>query len=102
MREFVDVCALSAIANGRHAEFTMADVSILVFRFDAEVHAMENRCSHLGLPLAGGRQIGCEIICRAHGARFDIPSGRAMGGPAVDPVRKFDARVRDGRVEVRF
>lgn len=101
MSEHADVCALGDIANGRHRAFEVLGLSIIIFRLDREVYAVENRCSHLGLPLEGGRQIGCEIICRAHGARFDIRSGKVLGGPAVDPIRRFEARIRDGRVEVK-
>lgn len=101
MTTYLDVCAFDDIPNGKHRAFTIAGRSILVFRVNADVYAVENRCTHLDFPLEGGRQIGCDIICRQHGARFDIRTGKAVAGPAVDPLRRFDARVRDGRVEVR-
>ncbi|MFC4595483.1 Rieske (2Fe-2S) protein [Sphingobium tyrosinilyticum] len=101
MMHFVDVCALQDIPNGKHRAFVIEGVSILIFRINNEVHALENRCTHLDFPLQGGRQIGSTIVCRKHGARFDICTGKAVVGPAVDPVRRFEARIHHGRVEVQ-
>ena len=101
MTGFVDVCALADIPNGRHRAVMAGDRSILIFRVDADLYAIENRCTHLDFALEGGRQIGCEIICRQHGARFDIRTGKAVGGPAVDPVATFEVRVIADRVELR-
>ncbi|WP_176599214.1 MULTISPECIES: Rieske (2Fe-2S) protein [Sphingobium] len=101
MIPYVDVCALEDIPNGKHRAFTIGGWSILIFRLGEEVHALENRCTHLDFPLDGGRQIGSDIICRKHGARFDIRTGKATAGPAVDPLRRFPVRVLSGRIEVQ-
>jgi 3-phenylpropionate/trans-cinnamate dioxygenase ferredoxin component len=98
--EYVDVCALADIPNGKHRAFAVAGRSVLIFRMNTNLHAIENRCTHLNFALEGGRQIGCEIICRQHGARFDIRSGKAVGGPAVDPVLIFDVRLDGDRIQV--
>ena len=100
MTDYVDVCAAGDIPSGKHRAFLVDGTSILIFRIGAEFHALENRCTHLDFPLEGGRQIGMSITCRKHGARFDICTGKAVVGPAVDPLRRFSVRVRHGRVEV--
>lgn len=101
MTEYVDVCAEGDIPSGKHRAFDVGNTSILIFRIGADFHALENRCTHLDFPLEGGRQIGMNIICRKHGARFDICTGKAVVGPAVDPLRRFPVRVREGRIEVK-
>lgn len=101
MTVYVDVCAVEDVPSGKHRAFLVDDTSILIFRIGAEFYALENRCTHLDFPLEGGRQIGMNIICRKHGARFDICTGKAIVGPAVDPLRRFSVRVREGRVEVK-
>ncbi len=100
MTRYVDVCAVDDIASGKHRAFIVHGASVLIFRFDADVYALENRCTHLDFPLEGGRQIGLNIICRKHGARFDIRTGKAVVGPAVDPLHRFPVRVREGRIEI--
>lgn len=101
MRDYVDVCAVEDIPSGKHRAFTVDGMSVLIFRINTEVYALENRCTHLDFPLEGGRQVGMNIICRKHGARFDICTGKAVTGPAVDPLRRFPVRVREGRIEIQ-
>lgn len=101
MTDYVDVCAVADIPNGKHRAFDVAGRSVLIFRMNGDLYAIQNQCTHLNFPLAGGRQIGCEIICPAHGARFEIRTGKATGGPAVDPVPRLEVRIRGDRAEVR-
>jgi 3-phenylpropionate/trans-cinnamate dioxygenase ferredoxin component len=102
MTGFVDICAAPDVPNGKHRKFSVDGKSILIFRMGDDFYALENRCTHLNMELEGGRQIGCEIICRQHGARFDIRTGKAIGGPAVDPAKTFPLRIIDGRVEIQI
>jgi 3-phenylpropionate/trans-cinnamate dioxygenase ferredoxin component len=100
MTDYADVCALTDIPNGKHRAYVVQGRSVLIFRVETDVYAIENRCTHLDFPLAGGRQIGCEIICRQHGGRFDVRTGKAVGSPAVDPVRTFAVRRAGDRIEI--
>jgi len=100
MTDYVRVCEVGEIRNGRHRAFDVGDVSVLILNVNRTFHAVRNQCTHLDYPLEGGRQLGCEIICRKHGARFDTKSGRALGGPAVNPLTIYDVRVQEGWVEI--
>src|SRR3546814_8503778 len=102
MTGYIDVCAARDIPNGRHRAFQVKGRSVLVIRLNADFYAIANRCTHLDFPLEGGRQMGCEIICRQHGARFDMRDGHAIGAPAVDPVRTFALRLSGDRIEIRL
>jgi len=62
--------------------------------------AIDDVCSHDGGPLDQGELDGDEIECPRHGARFDVKTGRALCLPAVRPVRTYETRLTDGRVEV--
>ncbi|SCW72150.1 3-phenylpropionate/trans-cinnamate dioxygenase ferredoxin subunit [Sphingobium faniae] len=97
---FIRVCEISAIKNGTHRAFDVEGRSILIMNVNHIFHAVQNRCTHLDYPLEGGRQLGCEIICRKHGARFDAKSGRALDGPAVNRLPVYPTRVVGGWVEV--
>lgn len=63
--------------------------------------AIANTCSHFGGPLAEGQREGEVVVCPWHGSRFDVCTGRVVGGPAVFPQPMFEARTQDGKVEVR-
>lgn len=77
-------------------------VDVLVARSSSgELCAIAHTCSHLGGPLAEGTRDGDVVVCPWHGSRFDVCSGRVVGGPAVYDQPRFEKRVVDGQVQVR-
>lgn len=76
-------------------------VRIVLVRRGARVHALGEVCSHLGGPLAEGTVDGDTITCPWHGSTFALADGRVRCGPATMPQPRFEARVRDGYVELR-
>ncbi len=63
--------------------------SILVCRSGGRLFAVENRCTHLDMALAGGRIRRGFIFCPHHGARFALDSGAAAGPPATEALQRF-------------
>jgi len=63
---------------------------------------VDNRCTHLEMPLEEGRVIGGQIICPFHGACFNLRTGAAVSGPAVSPLVTHNVRVEEGRVYVEL
>jgi len=63
--------------------------------------AIAATCSHLGGPLDEGTREGDSVVCPWHGSRFDLCTGEVLDGPAVFPQPAYEARERDGRLEVR-
>ena len=55
----------------------------------------------MGGPLNEGKREGNIVTCPWHGSQFDLCSGKVVRGPASTPERRFEARLRDGWVEVR-
>ncbi len=66
-----------------------------------EVCAIANTCTHRGGPLNEGKREGNVVTCPWHGSQFDLCSGEVLRRPAREPQQRFEARVRDGWVEVR-
>ncbi|WP_308737545.1 Rieske (2Fe-2S) protein [Paenibacillus sp. AR247] len=48
---------------------------IVVFYHEDQVHALDNRCPHLGFPLHMGSLCNGILTCHWHHARFDVCSG---------------------------
>jgi nitrite reductase/ring-hydroxylating ferredoxin subunit len=63
------------------------------------VHAVDNRCPHLGFPLHRGTVHDGILTCPWHHARFDLASGGTFD-PWADDVRSFPVQIRDGDVWV--
>ena len=73
---------------------------VLLVRRHGNLHALLDRCSHLGCSLSAGALEGDELVCSCHGSRFKL-DGRLVRGPATSPQPALEVRVQDGKIEVR-
>lgn len=72
---------------------------VLVARTDDGFHAVNDRCTHQAALLSTGRVRRGAIMCPLHGARFEVATGRCLGGTYKD-LRTFPLRVVGGMIEV--
>jgi nitrite reductase/ring-hydroxylating ferredoxin subunit len=54
--------------------------ALCVVRLGGEVHALADQCPHRGAPLSTGSLVGTEVVCKAHGLRFDMRTGLSADG----------------------
>ena len=102
MNDFADVLEEAELQTGGMRAVDVDGIRVLVSRSeDGGVCAITNRCTHVGGPLDEGERDGNVVTCPWHGSRFDLCSGEVLHGPAREPQRRFEARLREGRVEVR-
>ena len=102
MSKWIEICRLEDIPRGGARTIRAADTTIALFRLgDDAVRAIENRCPHKGGPLAEGIVSGHYVFCPLHNQRIDLDTGKVMP-PDTGCVRIFEARVRDGRVQLRI
>ena len=66
---------------------------LLVKGEDGSISALEDCCSHADFRLSEGSIDDGEISCPAHGARFNIKTGKNLCLPAVKPVRTYGCEV---------
>jgi Rieske Fe-S protein len=103
---WAEVGPLDDIPEGRwwDVQFTvqgLEDVGpfhLYVRRNGDRIAALERRCTHLGCPVRYVEH-SRRFICPCHGAVFD-DRGRPVGGPAKQPLRRWETRVRDGQLQV--
>ena len=89
LEEIADGCRV--VSGGRHG--------IAVFVDGGRAFAVDNRCPHMGFPLARGSICDGILTCHWHHARFDLSSGGTFD-PWADDVRTYDTVVEDGVVYV--
>ena len=80
----------TAILNGWH---------VMIAKTDDGYHAVNDRCTHAASHLSGGRIRRGAVMCPLHGARFELATGKCIGGTYRD-LRIFPVRVTDGQIEV--
>lgn len=88
--EFPESGALATRVAGWH---------LLVARTEDGFSALNDRCTHQAAQLSDGKIRRGAIMCPLHGARFEVETGKCIGGAYAD-LRKFDLRVMDGGIEV--
>jgi nitrite reductase/ring-hydroxylating ferredoxin subunit/uncharacterized membrane protein len=91
----------SELVSGELAVGRARWFDVLLYRADGRIHAILDRCTHRGCALHRGTTDGQTVTCPCHGSRFRLEDGALVKGPATAPQVSFEARVRDGKVEVR-
>lgn len=81
------------ISAGKMRVFDVAGTDVNVANVDGQLHAFDDKCTHMGCSLARGTLEGATMICPCHGSQFDVTSGTVLRGPARRPVRSRLVRV---------
>ncbi len=97
----VPVLDAGMLVDDRPTQAMAGERELLIVKRDATIHALADRCAHRGGMLHEGRLEGDCIACPLHGTRFRLEDGSVVRGPSVYPQPVYEARVNDGRVEVR-
>ena len=90
---------LDDVRTAGRSSVRVAGHSLALFFQDGRVHAVDNRCPHMGFPLHRGTLQDGILTCHWHHARFDLESGGTFDQFA-DEARVFPVEVRDGEVWV--
>ena len=65
---------------------------VLLCKIAGSYHAVSDICSHARVLLSKGRLRGTTITCPLHGARFDVTTGKCLGGPAFLDIASYPVR----------
>lgn len=90
-----------ALRPGKATRVTVGGAEVLLYRAEGTVCALANRCSHRGGPLHKGRITDGQVICPWHLSTFNLEDGSIVRGPATAPQRAYDARIAEGKIEIR-
>lgn len=71
----VSIGQASNFPAGKLTAVKAGDVSLVVTRIDDGFCAVKNQCSHMPLPLAGGKIEGDMITCPWHNSDFNMCTG---------------------------
>jgi nitrite reductase/ring-hydroxylating ferredoxin subunit/uncharacterized membrane protein len=99
--DWVEALPEQELVEGRPACALVDRVPVLLVREGGEIHALANRCTHRGGPLHEGEVGDGRVTCPWHGSQFDLRTGSVERGPASSPQPAYEARSRNGAIEVR-
>jgi len=96
-----DVIAVDALQPGATTRVESDGRALFVHRADDGWRVYDSRCPHQTTDIPHLALQGTTLTCPKHEWAFDIRSGRCIAkGDA--PLRRWDARVVDGRVQARW
>jgi nitrite reductase/ring-hydroxylating ferredoxin subunit len=73
---------------------------VAVARAGGRLYAFDDTCTHEECPLSDGVVTDGEVECPCHGSIFDMRTGEALTGPALESRRTNKVRVEEGRIQV--
>ena len=93
------ICALEDIKPGKSIRVKVGDVAIAVVRTpNGDVKALDDKCSHGEISLSEGFVDNETIECWAHGAKFDLNTGKPLSLPAYEPVATYEVLIENGDI----
>ncbi len=99
--EWTPVLADAELGRDEHRSVDAGGASVLLARSGGQLLALANTCSHAGGPLDEGEVADGCVTCPWHGSTFRLDDGIIVRGPATTPQPRYEARVREGKIEVR-
>lgn len=99
--EWTQVLDSDGLPEGEPRMVRLEGDDLLLYRSGEKVFALANRCSHRGGPLNEGEIKDGAVTCPLHMSTFKLEDGSVLNGPATAPQPCYEARVNDGKVEVR-
>jgi 3-phenylpropionate/trans-cinnamate dioxygenase ferredoxin subunit len=99
---FVRIASLAEVPEGELRSYDLTGLRVAIVHVEQELFAIADECPHDQGSLAEG-ELGRDedtVICPGDGSEFDLRTGEPVEGPAVDPVRVFPVRERDGWIEL--
>jgi nitrite reductase/ring-hydroxylating ferredoxin subunit len=97
---YLDVAAVSDIAEGTMKGFDVEGERVLVALSEGKWCAIGGICTHQVAYLEDGVLEPGRVLCPRHGAAFDLNTGEPVSAPADMPVPVYDVCLVGGRILV--
>ena len=100
-KEWTAVLDAGELAEATPRVVRAGDTEVLLYREGNRINALWATCTHEGGPLGEGHFADGCVRCPWHGSTFRLSDGKVVRGPAAASQPVYEARVTDGKVEVR-
>jgi len=74
---------------------------ILLAKVEGRVHAMFDRCFHMGCPLSRGTLDGHIVTCPCHDWRYDVRTGVFVDAKEI-MLPTYECKIEDGMIMIRL
>ena len=98
--EYVDAMAIVDLPPDSQKSIFIGTTRVLLCHAGKTLFALEDKCTHAFQQLLGGEIEDGTITCPKHGACFDLASGKPVNRVSSRPVKVYQLRVRNERIEI--
>ena len=98
---FVRVGSAGDVRSGGVILVTVGSTEVAVCNRNGKLYAVDNRCPHLGGPLAMGALHDNMLVCPWHGWEFDCTTGKCNFNPAI-VLRSYEVDVVNNDILVEI
>jgi 3-phenylpropionate/trans-cinnamate dioxygenase ferredoxin subunit len=99
----IRICALDDLKPGKALRVVISEHPIALVRAKTgEVFALDDKCSHGEISLSEGFVDNTSIECWAHGAKFDLATGKPMSLPAYEPVSTYEVIIENNDIYIEY
>ena len=102
MSTLVKVAETKDVAPGMGKVVAAEGRSVALFNVAGTFYAIDNPCTHRGVPLGEGELAGEVVTCPWHGAKFNVKTGEVLAPPAQNGVRSFPVKIQGNDVLVEL
>lgn len=93
------ICTLEDVKPGKAIRVKIGDLAIAIVRTPSgQVKALDDKCSHGEISLSEGFVDEETIECWAHGAKFELASGKPLSLPAYEPVATYEVLIENDEI----
>lgn len=104
MKSWLEVSLIEDLQIGKLTRLEPEDIDpIVVYRKNSdEYFVFTDRCSHADVRLSKGciAENGLALVCKAHGAHFDLSSGAPLSAPATAPLDTWTWKIESEKLFV--
>lgn len=99
----IKICPLEDLKPGKAIRVKVGDHAIAIVRTPSgEVKALDDKCSHGEISLSEGFVEEDTIECWAHGAKFDLNTGKPLSLPAYEPVATYEVLIENDEIYIEY
>ena len=99
----IKICPLEDLKPGKAIRVKVGDHAIAIVRTPSgEVKALDDKCSHGEISLSEGFVDEETIECWAHGAKFELNTGKPLSLPAYEPVPTYEVLIENDEIYLEY
>ena len=92
---------MDVLETGDVTQVSFNNMTLAIYDTQDGIFVSDARCPHAGANLCDGYFDGKNIECPLHQGLYDARTGKAKAAPATRPLRMFESRVKDGKVQIK-